>query len=68
MDDVGRVHVLEASQDLVDEELDVVVAEVLRTLDDRGEVGVHQVGHHVQVVEGLARLGQHDRVEAHDLA
>ena len=43
---------LEASEDLVDEELDVVVREGLLS-DDVGEVSSHQVGDEVDILEVL---------------
>lgn len=39
--DVCRVDVLQAAEDLVEEELAVLVGEVLRRLDDVGQVGFH---------------------------
>ena len=37
-----RVYVLESPQDLVNEKLDVFIAEALVGLDDLAEVGFHQ--------------------------
>ena len=50
MNDACGVDVLHAPEDLVDEELDVVVAQLLR-LHDVVQVGTHQVGHEVHVGE-----------------
>ena len=41
MDDLGRVDVLESSQELVEEKLVVLFGERLLTFDDLGEVSVH---------------------------
>ena len=46
VNDAGRVDILHAAYDLVDEELDVVVRQLLG-LDDVVQVSAHQRGHHV---------------------
>jgi hypothetical protein len=49
---IGRVHVLEGLEDLVDEVLDVVYAERLLRVDDPVQVSLHEVAHNVDIVEG----------------
>lgn len=53
MEDATGVHVLEASEDLIKEELNVLVAENLVRFNDLRQVCFHQVSHHVQLVEFL---------------
>ena len=65
MDDSCGVNVLHAPEDLVDEELDVVVAQLLR-LHDVVEVGAHQVRHQVHVGELAQVLGRGEHVEQAD--
>lgn len=56
MQDATRVNVLEASKNLVEEELNVLIAQHLVRLDDLGQVSFHEIGYHVQFVELLQRL------------
>lgn len=49
MEDVGRVHVLEATQDLVDKVLAVIISEGLWRGDDLVKVGVHQFGDNIYI-------------------
>ena len=53
---------LEASEDLVDEELDVVVREGLLS-DDVGEVSSHQVGDEVDILEVLVGSSWSEHVQ-----
>ncbi len=65
--DSRRVDVLHAPEYLVDEELHVVVAQLLR-LDDVVEVRPHEVRHQVHVGELGQRRGRGEHVqEANDL-
>ncbi len=50
MDDVGWVHEEESSEDLIDEILDVVVAEFLSGIDDPMQIGFHEVSDDVDVI------------------
>lgn len=43
MEDVGRVYVLEATEDLVDEGLKVCVGERLAGANDGSEIALHQL-------------------------
>ena len=43
VEDVGRVDVLEAAQDLVDEGLEVCVGEGLAGADDGGKIALHEL-------------------------
>ena len=65
VDDARRVEVLDAAQYLVEEELDVVLGEHLRTGDDLVQVGLHELGENVDLVEevGHGRLEHVDRVQ-----
>ena len=51
MQDAGRVDVLEAPQQLVKEQLVVLVRELLLGLQHTVQVRLHQIVHHVQVLE-----------------
>lgn len=53
VDDFGRVEVERAAQDLVEEDLHVVGRECLRRHDDAVQVRLHQLAHHVDLVERL---------------
>lgn len=55
MQDATRVNVLKAPQNLVQEELNVLVAEHLIRFNDLGQVGFHQIRHDVQLIEVLER-------------
>ena len=50
------MNVLEASKNLVEEELNVLIAQHLVRLDDLGQVSFYEIGYHVQFVELLQRL------------
>ena len=43
MNDVGRVDELESAQQLIDEELDVLIRQLLRTANHARKVGLHQL-------------------------
>ena len=51
MQDSARVHILESSQNLIEEELDVLVAQSLVGLNDLGQICLHEVSHYVELVE-----------------
>ena len=51
MHDFGRVEVLDPAKDLVEEHLDVVGAEELRTDDDLVKVALHQLGYEVDFLK-----------------
>ena len=51
MQNSARVNVLEASQDLVQKIFDVSVAEELVRFDHLGQIGLHQVEHHINFVK-----------------
>jgi len=56
MDDPGAVDVLQTAQDLVDQKLNVVVGQLLGAYDVV-QIGVHQVGHHVDLLKLFQRIG-----------
>ena len=56
MEDSTRVYVLKSTQDLIDEKLNVFVAETLVGFDDLAEVGFHQFRYHVDLVESFQTL------------
>ena len=47
VDDLGRMQVLDAPQNLVEEYFDVVLRQVLRGYDDLVQVGLHELRDHV---------------------
>ena len=51
VDDLGRVEVLDAAQDLVEKDLDVVCGKVLRGHDNLVQIRLHQLGDHVNLLE-----------------
>ena len=51
MDDSAAVKVLDASEDLVEEDLDVVGREMLRGDDDLVEITLHEFGDEVDFLE-----------------
>jgi len=51
---VGRVDILEATQDLVDKVLEVRIGELLMRADDLVHVGLHQLLHQVDLVKVIA--------------
>ena len=51
------MHVQEASENLVDEILNVVVGQVLARVNDSVQVGLHQFGNYVNVSVPSAGLG-----------
>lgn len=51
MDDIRAVDIQAASEQLIHEVLAVVVGQVLPRVDDSVHVGLHQVGHDVDVLE-----------------
>ena len=65
MDHVAAVDVLDAAEDLVHEVLHVVAAERLPCLYDLVQVGVHELRHDVDVLEG-AHLYRRQDVEDGD--
>ena len=68
VNDACRVDVFHSSEYLVDQELDMVIRQLL-SLDDVVEVGAHQMGHQVDVIE-LAQLtsGSENVQKSNDLA
>ena len=67
MNNASRVDVLHASENLVDEELDMVVRQLLR-FDDVVEVCAHEVSDEVEVTElGQARGWSKDVLQSDDL-
>ena len=67
MEDVGGVHEEQPAQDLVDEVLDVLVAQLLPGVDHAVQVGLHQLRDDVDVLVAGARLGPQDVHEADDV-
>lgn len=67
MDDVGGVHEEEAAEDLVDEVLDVVVAEFLAGVDDAMKVCLHEIGDDVNVGVSGPGFGLEDVYEPYDI-
>ena len=57
MQDSARVHILEPTQNLIEEELDVLVAQCLVRLNNLRQIGLHEVRHYVKLVEVGQRLG-----------
>ena len=51
MDDLGRVQVLNAPQNLVEEYFNVVLGQVLRRDDDLVQVGLHELSDHVDFLK-----------------
>ena len=66
MHNVGAVDVLESTQDLVQEVLDVVDRQRLRGVDDAVQVSLHEVLDDVYVVELLRPSGRRDDVQDAD--
>jgi hypothetical protein len=67
MDDVSRMHVLQTSEDLINEKLNMAVAKRLWALYDRSQISVHQFRDDIDVIECLSRFRQHHGFVAHDL-
>lgn len=63
MENSARVYVLKSAQDLVNEKLDVFIAEALIRLDDLAEVGFHQFGYHVDLVKEFETLRSENRLD-----
>lgn len=61
------MHEQQSSQDLVDEVLDVVVAELLPGVYDSVQVGLHQLSYDVDVVVAGPSLGLEDVEQPHDV-
>jgi hypothetical protein len=55
--DFGRVEILDAAKYLVEEHLDVIGGEVLRGYDDLVQVGLHQLGDHIDLGK-ILQLGR----------
>ena len=67
MEDLGRVHILEPAQQLVEEELVVLRREVVVGLDDLVQIRLHQLEDHVDVPELPRRRRQHDVLDVDDV-
>lgn len=67
MVNAGRVNVLETAQDLVQEELDVIVRQRLRRLDDLREVRLHQLGHYIYFIEAGSVLRLKNSLDTEDV-
>ena len=66
MDNVGRVHVLYAAQQLVEKVLQVVVGERLLREEDPRQIRLHVLEHHVDILAG--GIGHHEHlVNAHNV-
>ena len=60
MHHIGGVEKLETPEELIDEELDVVVGQGLRRLDDTAQVRLHKLAYDVEVTEPVPMQGLED--------
>lgn len=67
MENIGGVDVLQAAEELVEEELVVLGREVIVGLDDLVEVGLHELEDDVNVAELAARWREHDMLDLDDV-
>ena len=67
VEDLGRVHILEPAQQLVEEELVVLRREVVVGLDDLVQIRLHQLEDDVDVAELPRRRRQHDVLDVDDV-
>lgn len=67
MHNVGRVDVLQPSQQLIQKEFVVLFSEMLIAFDDRSEISVYQLRNDIDILKLLPRLGQHDTLNAHNI-
>ena len=51
VEDIGRVDILQPSHDLVEEELDMFIAERLNRMDDVVKVTLHKVQNHIHILK-----------------
>lgn len=65
VDDTSRVNVLQTAKHLVNKELNVIVGQSLRA-NDVVQIGAHQMGHQVDVGEGLQGVTMVESVEKSD--
>ena len=63
MQNTTRVDVLEPTQDLVEEELDVFIAESLVRFDDLSQICLHKVRDNIKFVEVLQGLWLQDALD-----
>ena len=61
------MHVLEAAQYLVHEELNVVVRQRLLRLDDFAQIGLHEVKHDIDFAEALSIFGCQQSLDTKDV-
>mmetsp|Transcript_13085 Transcript_13085/g.41375 ORF Transcript_13085/g.41375 Transcript_13085/m.41375 type:complete len:353 (-) Transcript_13085:435-1493(-) len=64
---VGRVDVLQTTEQLVEEELIVLCCEVIVCLDHLMQVGLHKLEHHVNILVALGVVRQHDVPQLDDV-
>ena len=67
MENVASVEVLESSENLIEEELDVLVCENLVAFDDLGEISFQQFGDHVNIIEFLPRFREEEGFQIDNL-
>jgi hypothetical protein len=67
MNDLCRVNVLQPAQGLIQKVLEVIVAQGLVRSDDLAEIGVHEVGNDVHIVELILCRRSHDISDLQDL-
>lgn len=61
------MQVLEASENLVHEKLNMLIGQRLIRFDDLAEIRLHQLGNHVDLVELLERLGLEDGLDRQNI-
>ena len=67
MHHIGGVEKLETPEELIDEELDVVVGQGLRRLDDTAQVRLHKLAYDVEVTEPVPMQGLEDGLQVNDI-
>lgn len=67
MKNTSRVNVLQSSQDLVKEELNVIIRQRLVGFNDLGEVRFHKLRDHVNLFEILSALRLQDGLDGNDV-
>lgn len=63
MHHICTMQIFEPPQNLIQEKLAVFLTELLTAFDNGGQIGLHQFGNYVNVLEVFARLGQNYRID-----
>ena len=61
MDNLGRVQVLDAAEDLIQKHLDMILGQMLRRYNDFVQIRLHELSDHINLLKEVDVRGLNDR-------